>query len=52
MVFGPMEKDVLYKTMIMTSTMGVDLGFVLGRFLLIFYHIASMKKKNARISQH
>ena len=35
---------MLYTTMIMTSTMGVDLGFVLGRFLLIFYHIASMTK--------
>ena len=45
MVFGPMEKDVLYTTMIMTSTMGVDLGFVLGRFLLIFYHIAAKFKK-------
>ena len=45
-VFGPMEKDVLYTTMIMTFTVGVDLGFVLGRFLLIFYHIASMTKKN------
>ena len=44
MVFGPMEKDVLYTTMIMTSTVGVDLGFVLGRFLLIFYHIASIIK--------
>ena len=37
-----MEKDVLYTTMIMTFTVGVDLGFVLGCFLLIFYHIASM----------
>ena len=44
-VFGPMEKDVLYTTMIMTFTVGVDLGFVLGCFLLIFYHIASMIKK-------
>ena len=39
-----MEKDVLYTTMIMTFTVGVDLGFVLGCFLLIFYHIASMTK--------
>ena len=29
-----MEKDVLYTTMIMTFTVGVDLGFVLGCFLL------------------
>ena len=43
-VFGPMEKDVLYTTMIMTFTVGVDLGFVLGCFLLIFYHIASMQE--------
>ena len=40
-----MEKDVLYTTMIMTFTVGVDLGFVLGCFLLIFYHIASMNEK-------
>ena len=33
---------MLYTTMIMTFTVGVDLGFVLGCFLLIFYHIASM----------
>ena len=39
---------MLYTTMIMTSTMGVDLGFVLGRFLLIFYHIASMTKEEIR----
>ena len=44
MVFGPMVKDVLYTTMIMTFTVGVDLGFVLGCFLLIFYHIASMNE--------
>ena len=44
MVFGPMEKDVLYTTMIMTFTVGVDLGFVLGCFLLIFYHIAARSK--------
>ena len=43
-----MEKDVLYTTMIMTFTVGVDLGFVLGCFLLIFYHIASMMKKNKK----
>ena len=36
---------MLYTTMIMTFTVGVDLGFVLGCFLLIFYHIASMIKK-------
>ena len=36
---------MLYTTMIMTSTVGVDLGFVLGRFLLIFYHIASMSEQ-------
>ena len=36
---------MLYTTMIMTFTVGVDLGFVLGCFLLIFYHIASMSKK-------
>ena len=36
---------MLYTTMIMTFTVGVDLGFVLGCFLLIFYHIASMTKK-------
>ena len=36
---------MLYTTMIMTFTVGVDLGFVLGCFLLIFYHIASMKQK-------
>ena len=35
---------MLYTTMIMTFTVGVDLGFVLGCFLLIFYHIASMMK--------
>ena len=35
---------MLYTTMIMTFTVGVDLGFVLGCFLLIFYHIASMNK--------
>ena len=34
---------MLYTTMIMTFTVGVELGFVLGCFLLIFYHIASMK---------
>ena len=44
-----MAKDVLYTTMIMTSTMGVDLGFVLGRFLLIFYHIASMTENTDEI---
>ena len=37
---------MLYTTMIMTFTVGVDLGFVLGCFLLIFYHIASMNEKN------
>ena len=37
---------MLYTTMIMTFTVGVDLGFVLGCFLLIFYHIASMNQKN------
>ena len=36
---------MLYTTMIMTFTVGVDLGFVLGCFLLIFYHIASMQKE-------
>ena len=36
---------MLYTTMIMTFTVGVDLGFVLGCFLLIFYHIASMNKR-------
>ena len=36
---------MLYTTMIMTFTVGVDLGFVLGCFLLIFYHIASTEKK-------
>ena len=40
---------MLYTTMIMTSTMGVDLGFVLGRFLLIFYHIASIIDKHEAI---
>ena len=40
---------MLYTTMIMTFTVGVDLGFVLGCFLLIFYHIASMHlKKGAK----
>ena len=39
---------MLYTTMIMTFTVGVDLGFVLGCFLLIFYHIASMMKKNKK----
>ena len=29
----------------MTFTVGVDLGFVLGCFLLIFYHIASRTRK-------
>ena len=37
---------MLYTTMIMTFTVGVDLGFVLGCFLLIFYHIASMTEKS------
>ena len=37
---------MLYTTMIMTFTVGVDLGFVLGCFLLIFYHIASMDFEN------
>ena len=36
---------MLYTTMIMTFTVGVDLGFVLGCFLLIFYLIASMMRK-------
>ena len=36
---------MLYTTMIMTFTVGVDLGFVLGCFLLIFYHIASTSQK-------
>ena len=36
---------MLYTTMIMTFTVGVDLGFVLGCFLLIFYHIASMNER-------
>ena len=36
---------MLYTTMIMTFTVGVDLGFVLECFLLIFYHIASMHQK-------
>ena len=42
---------MLYTTMIMTFTVGVDLGFVLGCFLLIFYHIAatSEKKRKKRI---
>ena len=35
---------MLFTTMIMTFTVGVDLGFVLGCFLLIFYHIASMNQ--------
>ena len=52
MVFGPMEKDVLYTTMIMTFTVGVDLGFVLGCFLLIFYHIASMNQINPHGKRH
>ena len=41
---------MLYTTMIMTFTVGVDLGFVLGCFLLIFYHIASMSKGAAAIA--
>ena len=39
---------MLYTTMIMTFTVGVDLGFVLGCFLLIFYHIASMSEKQCK----
>ena len=45
---------MLYTTMIMTFTVGVDLGFVLGCFLLIFYHIASMnvnREEEARLFQ-
>ena len=38
---------MLYTTMIMTFTVGVDLGFVLGCFLLIFYHIASMNNSSS-----
>ena len=52
MVFGPMEKAVLFTTMVMTFTVGVDLGFVLGCFLLIFYHIASMNEKQQRQDVH
>ena len=37
---------MLFTTMIMTFTVGVDLGFVLGCFLLIFYHIASMSENS------
>ena len=39
---------MLYTTMIMTFTVGVDLGFVLGCFLLIFYHIASMNRNKLK----
>ena len=39
---------MLYTTMIMTFTVGVDLGFVLGCFLLIFYHIASMNRNSPK----
>ena len=51
MVFGLLEKDVLCAIVAVTTTMGVDLGFswvflgfFLGCFLLIFYHIAAKTK--------